>query len=529
MTIRETELELAEPHLREVLASVGLDIEYEAAEGDIVYCRDANGKRLPVLDLVGGFGSLILGHNHPEIIAFAKELLDARTPVHAQFSRHPYANELAARLTEVIQREFGTDEPYYAIFANSGAEAIEVAMKHAEFDRGMRLAEVSANITAHIDQARTALREGRAVVADEAYRAAGLAAHGADETGFEELVAGMERRNSALLARSPLFLVPEGSFHGKLVASVQLTHNPAVRVPFKTLGAQARFVPLDDPGALRKAVAEEQTVGLLDVVLRDGTVVVTERTYPAFAAVVLEPIQGEGGINVVSAEFAEEIRRVADELGCPVVVDEIQSGMGRSGAFFASSHIGLQGDYYTLAKSLGGGLAKISATLVRASRYHREFEIVHSSTFAKDGFSTHVALKTLSLLEADGGRAYRTAAERGARLKAMLDAARADFPDVIKDVRGQGLMLGVEFHDQSQSSSAPLQATAAAGFLGFTLAGYLLRTHRVRAFPTGSATNTLRLEPSIGLTDNQIDQVEEAFRDLCTVLRDQDGVRLTQG
>ncbi|MFI8828838.1 aspartate aminotransferase family protein [Streptomyces sp. NPDC053431] len=547
MTAGENELELAEPHLRQVLASVGLDIGYESAEGDVLHCRDENGRRIPVLDLVGGFGSLILGHNHPEINSYAKELLDLHTPVHAQFSRHPHANELAAALTRIVQREFGTDEPYYAIFANSGAEAIEIALKHAELDRSARLAALSADLTAHLGTARELVRAGKAVVSRDAYGAAGLAQAGdpgpgaggdaapagdsrtGAEAAFERLAAAVERRNTELLAKPPLFLAPEGSFHGKLVGSVQLTHNPAVRTPFASLAAQARFVPLDDPGAIRKTVEQEQPEPLLALTVVDGVVTVTERPLPLFAAFVLEPLQGEGGIRPVTREFAEEIRRVADELGCPVVVDEIQSGMGRTGAFFAGSHIGLHGDYITLAKSLGGGLAKISATLIRASRYRQEFEIVHSSTFAKDGFSTLIALKTLSLLEAGDGAAYRTAEERGTRLKTMLLGIQADYPDVVKEVRGRGLMLGVEFHDQSGSTSEALQATARAGFFGFTLAGYLLRAHQVRAFPTASAVNTLRLEPSIGLTDAQIDQVETAFRAACALLRAQDGHRLTQG
>ncbi|MFI6055542.1 aspartate aminotransferase family protein [Streptomyces violascens] len=529
MSVRATELELAEPYLRQVLASAGLDVGYEAADGDILYRLDENNQRVPVLDLVGGFGSLILGHNHPEIISYAKELLDSHVPVHAQFSRHPYANELAAELNKVIGREFHTDEPYYAVFANSGAEAIEIAIKHAEFDRFVKLSELSGDIAAHIETARAQLRGGHAVVDPGAYAAAGIVAPADQEAGFEELVAEVNRRNGELLARPPLFLAPEGSFHGKLAGSVQLTHNPSVRVPFKSLAAQARFIPAGDPGAIRKTIAQEQNAALLDLTLEGRTVTVTERQFPVFAAFFLEPIQGEGGINLITQEFAEEVRHVSEEFGFPVVVDEIQSGMGRSGAFFAASHIGLRGDYFTLAKSLGGGIAKISVTLIRASRYRRDFEIVHSSTFAKDGFSTNIALKTLGLLEAADGRAYRLAAERGSRLKAMLEAVQADFPDVVKDVRGRGLMLGVEFHDQSESASEPIRETARAGFFGFTLSGYLLRAHHVRAFPTGSAINTLRLEPSIGLTDDQIDQVEEAFRAACTLLREQDGQRLTQG
>ncbi|NEE51064.1 aminotransferase class III-fold pyridoxal phosphate-dependent enzyme, partial [Streptomyces sp. SID8455] len=126
-----------------------------------------------------------------------------------------------------------------------------------------------------------------------------------------------------------------------------------------------------------------------------------EREFPVFCAFVVEPIQGEGGIRVLSEEFAREIQEFSAAIGCPVVVDEIQSGMGRTGTLLASSALGLRGDYYTLAKTLGGGIAKTSVMLVRQAYYRKEFEIVHSSTFAKDSFSCHIALKVLELLEAD--------------------------------------------------------------------------------------------------------------------------------
>lgn len=212
-----------------------------------------------------------------------------------------------------------------------------------------------------------------------------------------------------------------------------------------------------------------------------------------------------------------------------MVIDEIQSGMGRTGAFLASSLIGLRGDYYVLAKSLGGGLAKTSVMLVRSGRYRDEFELVHSSTFAKDGFSTPIALKVLEMLEADDGLAYRLARERGARLAEALEGVRADFPDVVKEVRGKGLMLGLEFHDQSESSSAVVRDGSRSGLLGYTLSGYLLREHRVRTFPTASAGNTLRFAPSVHLTDAEIERLAEALRAVASVLRDGDEKRLTGG
>ncbi|MFC9293561.1 aspartate aminotransferase family protein [Streptomyces sp. NPDC057011] len=513
MNTASARLELAEPHLREVLASAGLDVEYVRSEGNTLYRLDDRGREIPVADFAGGYGSVLLGHNNPEIVAHAKSLLDAGTPIHAQFSRHPYANDVARALNTIVQRELGDDEPYFAIFANSGAEAVEAAVKHAELDRGMRLAEIRAEVAAHVEGARAAVRSGAAVLP------------GAGAGGFEQLAAEIEGKNAEQFSRPPLFLAPEGSFHGKLVGSVQLTHNEGYRAPFRSLAAQARFVPCDQPGELKRIVDEERAV-LFDLHVVDGAVRVVERSMPLFCAFVLEPIQGEGGIKVLTREFAQEIQAVCAEIDCPIVVDEIQSGMGRSGAFLASSFIGLRGDYYTLAKSLGGGIAKTAVMLVRQARYRREFEIVHSSTFAKDSFSSLIALKVLDMLEADGGRVYRLAAERGERLAATLESVRAEFPTVVKEVRGRGLMLGLEFRDQSDAESPVIREIARGGFFGYVVAGFLLREHHVRTFPTASAVTTLRFEPSVELSDAEIDRLGAALREVCTLLRDQDGARL---
>ncbi|MFI9428347.1 aspartate aminotransferase family protein [Streptomyces achromogenes] len=520
---------LAEPHLAEILKTVSLDVEYVRAAGNHLFRLDDNGREVPVLDFVGGFGSVLLGHNDPEIVAYARKLLDKQLPIHAQFSRASHADRLAAALNEILRREHGDDERYFAIFANSGAEAVEAAVKHAELDRTLRVAALTDGIAANVEAARALVRAGRAVVADDAFDRAGVRKRPQDpEAGFDALVTGIERHNAHRLSAPPLFLAPEGAFHGKLMGSVQLTHNEAFRAPFRSLAAQARFIPLDQPEAIRKTVDAERAV-LYDVVVVDGSVTVVDRDFPVFCAFVLEPIQGEGGIHEVPPEFAREVRRTCDAIGCPVIVDEIQSGMGRTGSFLAAPAAGLRGDYYTLAKSLGGGVAKTSVALIRESHYHKEFELVHSSTFAKDGFSSLIALKVLELLEADGGALYRRAGELGRELLAMLEAVRAEFPDVIKDVRGRGLMLGVEFHDRSDAEAPAVRGLARSGFLGYAVAGYLLREHAVRLFPTGSAVNTLRLEPSVRLTDDDIDQLRTALRGVCSVLRAEDGQRFLGG
>ncbi|MFI5860617.1 aspartate aminotransferase family protein [Streptomyces sp. NPDC051546] len=519
--------DLAEPYLGGLLASLGLSVHYSRAEKDSLFYRDETGREVEVLDLVGGYGSTIIGHGNPDVVGYAKELLDQGVPVHAQFSKHPYANDLAQKLNAVIRREFATSEPYAAIFANSGAEAVEIAMKHAEFDRGAKLAELAAEIDGNIEAARAALAAGGEIVAD------GLAAGGSYDrlvaaAGFvpgsaaDEVIAGIRGANASRLAAAPVFLAPEGSFHGKLVGSVQLTHNPGFRTPFASLAARCRFVPVHEPDALAKTIESVRST-LFDLAVDGATVRVVERELPVIAAFVLEPVQGEAGIRVFDQETVRRIREACETVDCPIIVDEVQSGMGRTGAFFAASHIGLQGDYITLAKSLGGGVAKAAVTLVRGSRYRKEFELVHSSTFAKDAFSTSIACRTVDLLEAGGGRAYQLAGERGSRLADMLRKLQQEFGTVIKEVRGKGLMIGLDFHDLSGSPDEVIAGQARAGLLGYLLSGYLLRVHALRILPTASATNTLRLEPSVYITDAEIGRLESGLRGLLTVLRDHNG------
>ncbi|MTE21462.1 aminotransferase class III-fold pyridoxal phosphate-dependent enzyme [Streptomyces sp. TRM43335] len=517
--------ELAEPNLRRLLGTAGLDVEYVSGEGNVLHRRTADGSLTPVLDLAGGYGSLVLGHNHPEIVARARELLDARSPVHAQFSSHPYANELATELNRIIHRELGVSEPYYATFANSGAEAVEAAVKHAELDRGLRLSSILDTIAARAEEARTAVLSGAATVPAPVYERLGVTRPARDEDGVALLIAEAERRNTAVAGRAPVLLALEGGFHGKLIGSVQLTHNEGYRAPFAALGLRTRFVPMDRPDVL-KEVMEQERGTLYEIRQRAGRVEVAEHDHPTYCAFLLEPIQGEGGIRPLSRKFAEDIQQFGRDTDCPVVVDEVQSGMGRTGALLASSALGLRGDYYALAKALGGGIAKAAVMLVRETRYRPEFELVHSSTFAKDSFSCHIALKVLELLEAEDGRAYRQATERGEALAAMLQRIGAAFPDVVKEVRGRGLMQGFEFHDQSRARDARLAEAARSGLFGYVIAGHLLHAHGIRTFPTASAVHTLRFEPSLLLTDEEIGLLDRALTDVCQIVREQASERL---
>ncbi|MEV8449244.1 aspartate aminotransferase family protein [Streptomyces parvus] len=511
--------------LNDWLSSVGLGIEYSRAEANTLYYVDEDGQEVPVLDHVCGFGSLIFGHNNPDIFAHAKAVLDRQVPVYVQLSHQSHANDIAAVLNSVLRREIpGGDGDYAAIFANSGAEAVEICVKHAELERRARVAKLTDEAGRNAEEAREAVGAGRATVAENPYVQFDGASGESDR--LEQLLAETGRRNAELVARGPVHLALENAFHGKLVASIQLTQNPHWRLPFTSLASSTRFLRADRPDEMKAAVEELRT-SLLDVLVDDGVVTVVERDFPLVGAFFVEPVQGANGMRPLTEAAAREIRAVCDAVGCPLIVDEIHSGMGRTGAFLASSHMGLRGDYYTLAKSIGGGIAKNAVALFHRDRFRPEFEVLHSSTFAKDGFSAAIALKVLEMLEADDGRAYRIAAERGDRLKGALTAVAADFPDVVDAVHGIGLMLAVEFKDQTRASSEPLREKAASGLLGYLIAGLILREHHIRVLPVGPAGNSVRFEPSIYLTDADIARTENALRDVCTILRDQDGHRLT--
>lgn len=514
--------ELAEAHMRGLLGSLGLDVDYVRAEGNTMFYQDGD-QEVAVLDCVGGYGSLLLGHNHPELAQRAVDLFTGAVPMHAQFSYHPYANALAGAINRAMRKELEGSEAFRAVFASTGAEAVEIALKHAELARNTRVQTVVDEVTAATEETLAAVKSGDAElttgIRDEL---------GVTTTDPDRLAAELEELNRERATRPPVFISLTGSFHGKLAGSVQLTHNPLVRIPFRGLAAQARFVPSDDPSALRDVVEREQE-GAVGLELSDGHVRHVSREMPVVAAILVEPVQGEGGINILTREMAAEIRAVAAANSFPVVVDEIQSGMGRSGTFLASTQVGLVGDYYMLGKSLGGGLAKSSVLLVRDSMYHPEFELLHSSTFAKDAFSCHIGIAAIGLLEADDGAAYKKAAERGAALGSMLDDLARSYPEVLIAERGIGLMRGLEFRDQSTSTDPVLGEHARQGLFGYLVAGYLLRRHAVRVFPTASSPHTLRFEPSIYLTDDEISQLREGLAALCRILAAQDGAALLPG
>jgi len=211
-----------------------------------------------------------------------------------------------------------------------------------------------------------------------------------------------------------------GSFHGRLFASLAATDRPDYRRPFEPLLTGVQILPLGDVEAARRAITAERT-----------------------AAVIIEPVQGEGGVRPVPTEFLVFLRQLCDETGTALIFDEVQCGLGRTGTLFASEASGVVPDMYTLAKPLGGGLPmgailvsdKIAAALAPGD---------HATTFGGGPFVATVALDVVrTIADPDFLADVRAKGQLlGARLQALSARSRR-----VKEARGRGLMWGLELNE----------------------------------------------------------------------------------
>ena len=217
---------------------------------------------------------------------------------------------------------------------------------------------------------------------------------------------------------APSIIVTENSFHGRTMATLTATGNRRVQAGFEPLLPGFVRVPYNDLAAMRK-VAE---------------------TTPGIVAVLVEPIQGEGGIQIPDRDYLTGIRRLCDEQQWLMMLDEVQTGMGRTGRWFACQHEALIPDVITVAKSLGNGIP-IGACLAHGAAAGVLQPGSHGSTFGGNPLASHTALAVIETIEQ--GNYLQRAAELGASLldefRSRLSGARG-----IVDIRGQGLMLGIE-------------------------------------------------------------------------------------
>ena len=260
----------------------------------------------------------------------------------------------------------------------------------------------------------------------------------------------------------PTVVAADGAFHGRTMGALALTGQPAKRAPFEPLPGGVSFVPYGDAAALAAAV--------------DG----------GTAAVVLEPVLGEGGVVPAPAGYLETAREVTRASGALLVLDEVQTGIGRTGAWFAHQTAGVEPDVLTLAKGLGGGLP-VSACLAFGDAAALLQPGQHGTTFGGNPVSCAAALAVLDTIEADG------LLERAEALGKALSAGITGLGHpLVATVRGAGLMLGIVL-------TAPVAAEVemAAREHGFLV--------------NAVAPDVVRLVPPLVLTDTQADSFLSAL------------------
>ncbi|WP_443192214.1 aminotransferase class III-fold pyridoxal phosphate-dependent enzyme [Pseudomonas indica] len=501
-----------------LLEALRLDVEYVFGEGDTLEYFDEHGERVQVYDFLGGYGALLFGHNHPQLVDTAIDLLRAGRPFAVQASLRGYSAQLGRKLNDMLQARLGRE--YVTTLANSGTEAAEAALKHAQLAHRNRKQALLDRQEARLLKLRNQQHPERLPLAPESARLLRSLLGEKIET-FAQAVTAVRRLNrERFLETGALFCCLNKSYHGKTAGAVNLTENELYRSPFVSIGPSVLFVDRRDPADFEQQARANRLRYFSLALDEQRRVTVQSHDFCNIAALFVEPIQGEGGVHVLEGDYLAALRRICDEHGIHLVFDEIQSGMGRTGHFLASEPSGVRADCYLLSKSLGGGLAKIASVSIARDCFEEDFSLIHTSTFAEDDFSSAIALRGLELLESDRS-ILRNCREVGAEIKAALLDLQRRYPEVIAEVRGEGLMLAIEFADQSEAESHGLRALACSELIGFVYAGYLLHEHRIRVAPLLSNNNVLRLEPAACVGRQARQQLYAALDRLCLALRQQ--------
>jgi putrescine aminotransferase len=386
------------PGLAELVKFMGFDTVEVEAEGCYVWGGD--GRRF--LDCLGGPGVFTLGHRPAAVVAAVREQL-AKMPLSSHLLLSPRLAEAAAALADLSPGAL-----QYVFFCNSGAEAVEGALKAAR-----------------------------------------------------------------MYTRRPKFVAAEGGFHGKTFGALSASGRQVYRQPFEPLLPGFVHVPFGDVEALAKAV-DEQT-----------------------AAVILEPIQCENGIRIPPEGYLAAARELCDQHGALLILDEIQTGLGRTGKMWACDWEQVEPDLMTVGKALGGGVMPVGAFVAKPAVWSifEENPYIHTSTFGGNPLACAACLAAIAQIKALDVPSL--AAQRGAELLAACRAVAADYPHLICQVRGRGLLVGVEF--------------TAPDLAGLVIAG--LAQRGILAAYGLNSPNVLRFEPPAIISSEEVTRVGEALRE----------------
>lgn len=317
-------------------------------------------------------------------------------------------------------------------------------------------------------------------------------------SGSEAMEAAIKVAERAAGPKRPKIVYAENSFHGKTKGVLSITDGGLYRGEFKLVDNTVR-VPFGDIQAIENAFRSDPEIGVI----------------------VLETVQGGGGIIQADTEFWQKLRQLCDEYGVIWIADEVQCGLGRTGKFYAFEHYGVIPDVTALAKSLGGGKTAMAAMIARREIYMKAYgtpktAMIHAmATFGGIGEACITSIETLNILYDE--HLIDNSAEVGDYLIERLHALQSQYPALLKEVRGRGMMVGLEFHDFSQTM--PMVLRPLLGMLDEKLKGslpgfigsHLLRDHGVLVAFTEYNRNVIRLEPPLICLREHVDEFISAL------------------
>jgi len=286
----------------------------------------------------------------------------------------------------------------------------------------------------------------------------------------------------------------ENSFHGKTFGALSATGKEKYQAPFSPLVPDFFAVPFGDPEALEKK-------------LKEGGI----------AAFIVEPIQGEGGIVVPPTGYLKEAERLCREYEALLIIDEVQTGLGRTGTMFACEEEKIEPDILCLAKALSGGLVPIGAYVTTDEIWQKAYGsmencLLHTSTFGGNALACAAALATIDLLCRDNGKLIAQVREKGGRFLSQLNQLKERY-DIIKEVRGRGLLVGIEFNQPEILKGK--MSEFFQRYFGSLIASQLRQRHRIITTYTLNNPNVIRLQPPLLVSWEELDYVVESLGSVC--------------
>ena len=292
----------------------------------------------------------------------------------------------------------------------------------------------------------------------------------------------------------PQTIALPGAFHGKTNAAVQLTDNRGYAFGMDTDFVQR--LPVGEFAMLESDFARITSGGRVN-------------------AAIVEVVQGEGGMIEIPVAWLVHLRELCRDAGVLFIVDEIQTGLGRTGAMLASTEVGLDPDVILLSKALGGGVVPIGACVVRPGLLPSDFTVFHSSTFADNNFTSFVAGRVLDLIE----RTLPMVQDAACALESSLKDLISRHGDVYSHVSGRGLMRGLHLRETHDDQSLVANFQWNSGLRSYAIAAWMLNHQNVLTMPCFSRPSCLRIQPPLTVRPAQIDQAVAAFEMLAALLR----------